>query len=873
MATNYDSNFSFHEQLWYYYTSNRGKIRSRYNDLTRKFLAYNDSEENPHAFLRRPQFEALEMYVFVKEFMGNPQVYQMFDDWRNKRGNFSDASYYSLSKSGQITIFDAPTEKITDTLFKQMKKYREAYPNYIYALTMGLGKTILMATCIFYEFLLAKKYPKDKRFCHNALVFAPDKTVLQSLREIMTFDKTKVVPPEYALVLDANIKFHFLDETGAVLHTIDDSDFNIIISNTQKIIVKKKRKEETAAQALFSGTSSLLSAVYGDGEGDEDDVWDDTTLMDNQRFKKLCRLPQLGVYVDEAHHLFGADLEKQIRSSGANKTSLRDTINLLAENTSIVACYNYTGTPYVKNQLLPEVVYAYGLRESIWNGFLKDADPLGYENVKSEEFLKAVVTTFWERYGGKTYEGLKPKLAIYAAGVEEAATEVRPALEKILADLGIPATSILLNVGDPKYTKDEDIRHFNNLDVPGSEGNDKQFIILVEKGKEGWNCRSLFGVALFRSPKSKIFVLQATMRCLRSITNERLTATVFLSKENFDTLNDELHKNFNMEIKDIKAPSSDDRHKYKVRVLPPPRTITLKRIWHEYTLHEKEYTDPVDFKLVGADLSKYRSVVYEGDSLARDTTVKEKTVDYLQDNMRYSEFSLAGEVARYLNISCILAARILRESVDGIDVILEAMNRYNAVLDDYIIPAVFHALFDVTSELRTEDKELVLLREPEDAGYYEFSAKDDLVLTDRYPGFTPEQIKKSFHADTYCFDSAPEKECFMQYITSAKVQEVYFTGMFTSNQGDLSVHYYDPESGRIRQYYPDFLAKMADGSYQLIEVKGDNKIDDVVVKAKQAAAEEMAVASGVQYLMYAGSRIMSSHVLEDNPTIQMGGLV
>ncbi len=866
MATNYDSNFSFHEQLWYYYTANRGKIRSRYNDLTRKFLAYNDSEENPHAFLRRPQFEALEMYVFVKEFKGNPQVYQMFDDWRNRRGNFSDASYYSVSRGGQIAIFDAPTEKITDTLFKQMKKYREAYPNYIYALTMGLGKTILMATCIFYEFLLAKKYPKDKRFCHNALVFAPDKTVLQSLREIMTFDKTKVVPPEYARVLDANIKFHFLDETGTVLHTIDDSDFNIIISNTQKIIVKKKRKEETAAQTLFSGTSSLLSAVYGEGEGEEDDAWDDTTLMDNQRFKKLCRLPQLGVYVDEAHHLFGADLEKQIRSSGANKTSLRDTINLLAEYTSIVACYNYTGTPYVKNQLLPEVVYAYGLRESIWNGFLKDADPLGYENVKSEEFLKAVVTTFWDRYGGKTYEGLKPKLAIYAAGVEEAAVEVRPVLEKILADLGIPATSILLNVGDPKYTKDEDIRHFNNLDVPGSEGNDKQFIILVEKGKEGWNCRSLFGVALFRSPKSKIFVLQATMRCLRSITDERLTATVFLSKENFDTLDDELHKNFNMEIKDIKSPSSDDHHKYKVRVLPPPRTITLKRIWHEYVLHEKEYTDPVDFKLLGADLSKYRSVVYEGDSLARDTTVKEKTADYLRDNMRYSEFSLAGEVARYLNISCILAARILRESVDGIDVILEAVNRYNAVLDDYVIPAVFHALFDVTSELRTEDKELVLLREPEDAGYYEFSAKDDLVLTDRYPGFTPEQIKKSFHADTYCFDSAPEKECFMQYITSAKVKEVYFTGMFTSNQGDLSVHYYDPESGRIRQYYPDFLAKMADGSYQLIEVKGDNKIDDVVVKAKQAAAEEMAVASGVKYIIYPGSIIMKTHVLEGNDT-------
>lgn len=719
MPAGFDPNFSFNEQLWYYYSTNRGKIRSRYNDLTRKFLAYNDSEENPHAFLRKPQFEALEMYIFVKEFMNNKQVYEMFDDWRHKRDRFSDASYYALERNGQIRLFDAPTEKQTDTIFKQMKKYRESYPNYIYALTMGLGKTILMATCIFYEFLLAKKYPRDKRFCHNALVFAPDKTVLQSLREIMTFDKTKVVPPEYARVLDSNIKFHFLDEAGTILHTIDDSDYNIIISNTQKIIVKKKRKESTPTETLFAGTGSLLSAVYG-ADNDDDDAWDDTTLMDNQRFKKLCRLPQLGVYVDEAHHLFGADLEKQIRSSGANKTSLRDTINLLAENTSIVACYNYTGTPYVKNQLLPEVVYAYGLRESIWNGFLKDADPIGFENVKNEEFLTAVVRTFWERYGGKTYEGLKPKLAIYASGVEEAATEVKPVLEKVLSDLGIPASKILLNVGDVKYTKNDDIRDFNNLDVPGSEGNEKQFIILVEKGKEGWNCRSLFGVALFRSPKSKIFVLQATMRCLRAITDERLTATVFLSKENYDTLDDELHKNFNMEIKDIKNPSNDDRHKYQVRVLPPPRTITLKRVWHEYTLHEKEYSQPVDFKLAGADLSKYASTMYERDSLARDTTVKEKNIDYLQENMKYSEYSLAGEVARYLNISCILAAKILRESVDGADVILDAVNRYNAVLDDYIIPGVFHALFDITAELKTEDKELVLLREPKEAGYYEF---------------------------------------------------------------------------------------------------------------------------------------------------------
>ena len=864
MASTYDSDFSFHEQLWFFYSENRGKIRSRYNDLTRKFLSYNDKDENKNAFLRKPQFEALEMYVFIKEFMNNAQVYELFDDWRNKRNRFSEASYYS---NGQLRLGDALTEKQTDVLFKQMKKYRESYPNYIYALTMGLGKTILMGTCIFYEFLLAKKYPKDKRFCHNALVFAPDKTVLQSLREIMIFDKTKVVPPEYARVLDSNIKFHFLDESGTVLHTIDDSDFNIIISNTQKIIIKKKRKEATPGEVLFGSNSSLLSAVYG-GDDSEDDAWDDSTLMDNQRFKKLCRLPQLGVYVDEAHHLFGADLEKQIRSSGANKTSLRDTINLLAANTSIVACYNYTGTPYVKNQLLPEVVYAYGLRESIWNGYLKDADPIGFENVKSDEFLNATVTKFWQKYGGRIYDNLNPKLAIYAANVEEAVNEVVPALEEILTRLEIPTTSILLNVGDSKYTKDEDIRNFNNLDVPGSEGNEKQFVVLVEKGKEGWNCRSLFGVALYRSPKSKIFVLQATMRCLRAITDERLTATVFLSKENYDTLDDELHKNFNMEISDFKNTSTDDRHKYQVRVLPPPRSIRLKRVWHEYTVSSKEYSTPVDFGLAGADLSKYSSVMYERDSIANDTSTKQSNADEYQVKMQYSAFSLAGEVARYLNISSILAAKILREAQDGMDVILADVNQYNAVLDDIIIPTIFHALFDVTAIQKTEDRDVVLLREPKDAAYYEFSAKDDLVITNKYPGFTPDEVLKSFHADTYCFDSLPEKECFFQYIKSDKVQEVYFTGMFTSNQGDLSVYYYDPESGRIRQYYPDFLAKMKDGTYQLIEVKGDNKIDDVVVQAKKEAALEMAAASGIKYEMYAGSTIMKTHILEDLPVHQ-----
>lgn len=358
------------------------------------------------------------------------------------------------------------------------------------------------------------------------------------------------------------------------------------------------------------------------------------------------------------------------------------------------------------------------------------------------------------------------------------------------------------------------------------------------------------------------------MRCLRQLTNEQLKASIFLSKENYDTLDDELRKNYNMEISDFGKSPNTNKNVYKVRVLPPPRSIKMKRLWHEYSLIEKEYAEPVNFRLDELDESKYEAKMYEKGSLRLGLSEKETNIDSMKDQDKYSEFSLTAEIARYMNISCLTIAKILRESVDTPNTIVEAVNRHNEVLEDIIIPEIFHTLYEVKSTQKSEDVDMVLLREPKDAGYYEFSATDELVITKGHNNFTPQEEAKSFHADTYCFDSKPERECFLQYISSNKVKEIYFTGMFTSNQGDLSVQYYDPESKRLRKYYPDFLALMEDGSYQLIEVKGDNKIDDEVVLAKKAAAEEMAVASGVHYLMYAGSTLMKSNVLEPTLAVQ-----
>ncbi len=862
--------YAFFNLLRDYYEYNKGKVKRNYSDLTRKFLNYNDKEINPDAYLRRPQFEALEMYVFIKEFFNNRDVASIFKDYMEHKGHFADESFYAhpTYKSGQISLADIGAEQ-NNALFKEMKKVSEAYPNYIYALTMGLGKTVLMATCIFYEFLVANKNPKDKRFCHNAIVFAPDKTVLESLREIITIDKTLIVPPEYARVLDANIKVHFLEDTGTTLNTLDNSDFNIIISNTQKIIVKKKHKDESAATKLFTQTKSsnqlsdideALQDIYGDDDITADD------LIFNQRFKKLCRLNQIGIYVDEAHHLFGKELEKALRKG--TDTSLRNTINLLANElerggTSVVACYNYTGTPYVKNKILPEVVYSYGLKNAISMGYLKDVGLLqGYENVKDKEFLRNVLKTFWEEYNGKTFEGLLPKIAIFSSLIEEVTDVVQPAVEEICDELGIPRDKILVNVGDTTVTKDEAIRDFNNLDVVGTQGSQKQIILLVDKGREGWNCRSLFSVAMFRNPKSKVFVLQATMRCLRQITNEPQSAMVFLSKDNLDVLNDELQENFDMTVEELST-STNERQKYQVRVLPPPRYITIKAVHHNYKLTEKEYIEPVDFGLAEFDYSKYVATVYEKRGLVVDTTLKERNADHIRDNQQFSEFMLVGEIARYLNTKCTLISRILDECIDGVELVLEKVNLYNDVLYDIIIPKIFNTLWDEQVEKVVEERKLLLLRKPDDKEYYTFSALPELVVRKDDADMQKYQ-NRSFHADTYCFDSEPEKEVFYQYIMDTKqVKSVYFTGMFTANQGELSIPYYDPDTKRMRNYYPDFLAEMTDGKIQLIEVKGDNKIDDIVVKAKASAAKEIASESEMEYVIYKGSEIMSTNVLDN----------
>lgn len=71
------------------------------------------------------------------------------------------------------------------------------YSSYILALTMGAGKTMLIATIIATEFAMSFEYPEGN-FMKNALVFAPGTTILESLKEISDTPFEKILLPIFS---------------------------------------------------------------------------------------------------------------------------------------------------------------------------------------------------------------------------------------------------------------------------------------------------------------------------------------------------------------------------------------------------------------------------------------------------------------------------------------------------------------------------------------------------------------------------------------------------------------------------------------------------------------------------------------------------
>jgi hypothetical protein len=242
---------------------------------------------------------------------------------------------------------------------------------------MGAGKTILIGSIIAIEFALSIEYP-DANFMKNALVFAPGTTIIESLKEIADIPFNKILPQRLYRPFMANIKLTYTKSGDKDIPVEQGGNYNLIVTNTEKIMLRKIRKSATQTQLEFE-----------EKEKQEQ-------LQANLRLQKIASLPNLGIFSDEAHHTYGQKLGEELKR-------VRSTINYLHEKKEIICVVNTTGTPYYKKQTLKDVVFWYGIAEGIQDNILKSLEngirsySIRKENESNQEMIHDIVQHFGEK--------------------------------------------------------------------------------------------------------------------------------------------------------------------------------------------------------------------------------------------------------------------------------------------------------------------------------------------------------------------------------------------------------------------------------------------------------------------------------------------
>lgn len=787
-------------------------------------------------FLRNPQLRALETYWYLRLVTQTPHV---LDLYRRLFANTSDLleamglAHADLKdivlNSGIETLLDRV--RTDDLLVKKYKleAVRETlmlpYSSYILALAMGAGKTILIGAIIATEFAMASEYPEGD-FVQNALVFAPGKVILESLRELLDARYERILPARFHRQFAASVKFTFTRDGDPSISVIPGSIFNVVVTNTEKIRIQKESIRK-------SDVGPLLSELKLDEARQE---------VANRRLQAIAGLPHLAVFSDEAHHTYGQSMDTDLKK-------VRKTVDYLAAQTNVVVVVNTTGTPYFNKQPLLDVVVWYGLSQGIREGILKDVS--GSINAyqfgdDTSTLVATVVEDFFKTYGDvRLPNGAPARLAIYFPQTDDLA-EMKPVIEATLARLGLSPTLVLVNTSDDKLTKAKDEEAFNHLNDPAQP---ERVILLVNKGTEGWNCPSLFACALARKLKtSNNFVLQAATRCLRQVPGNTHKARIYLSEDNLAVLDRQLRETYGEEIATLRQTSHQLKRARLVlrRVSVPPLVITrteqrvTRREVDQAALH---LSRP---KVESAKASKRTLALDDRRGATRvlqqvDATV---TIDLLPDTS--DVFAVACELAgRYRLEALDLSAR-LRElypqgdvpevEIDGLAAQLEEQTRQYDVSEEQVDVAL--AL--VKPEGFTE--------EIDEKGRRIYTT-EIAFRADRLSYFTSWEEWKDkntrnlgFYYSPLDFDSRPEQDFFVQLLGALnvklwEVEDIYFTGGLTDPaKTDFFVEY-KTDDGRWHRYTPDFIirkkpARNSDppgsGRVMIVEIKSEKSRDDKV---------------------------------------------
>ncbi len=757
------------------------------------------------AFLHEPQIEALETYIFLKEVIGNKPSVEVFKQSFENELELIRALGISDKEAFELAYDKKKDEKIQAILDEKFGT--SDYANQVYALTMGSGKTSLMAVMMLYDFVLSYYHKDDERFAKNALVFAPDTTIIESLKEIKTFDYSRVLPKMYEDIL-LNIKYHYLESTDTAL--APNGNYNVIVSNSQKIILKTKSDENKNASARLFGDKGEL----GKRE------------VENMRLQAIRQLGSLQIFVDEAHHSYGTTLEGTLKKT-------RQTIDYLHKHTPLVSVVNLTGTPYVNNKMISDVVYHFGLKQGIEKGILKKVNILDYGVVRSQKFIEEVVDVFATEYGTKRLEGRLPKMAFYASSIKDLREDLKPKLERVLTERGISTDTILEYHTEAEENADD----FKQLDTVDSK---KQFILLVGKGTEGWNCRSLVAVALYKKPKSTILVLQSTTRCLRSIGDNSTRASIFLSKETATILDKELKNNFASSISELNA--QDQKMVEHTLEVEKRKTIKVKKVLKEILAVQEANAESIKIDFKKFKPEAYQSFVSEGGIFLGDdgeAVYKEaRAVRKLEDKNDFTFYEIAEVINRYTHLSCVVIDSIISGSGKKRDEFVKMAND-NFALVPYVVQEILKSAYKYEEKTEIVEEELELTK------LFPFKinvqqGRNTLVVYKEGEAELGKKGRLGFHINPYAFDSGDEKDLF-RYLRNVldkqeTIKDVYFTGARVCadpSRTDFYFEYWSPEQKRVGRYFPDFLIETSKDRFIVIEAKGGDEEADYVSSKKK----------------------------------------
>lgn len=530
--------------------------------------------------MRDAQIEAIKIYLFLKIACGNRPLWELFSD-----GGFNSLDFntmeltvearsiltsnkaaaalleYALLKDKNGNQLAPELEKVIksqsgrinyEDTFKKIF-YGVNYTDYLFSLPMGAGKTYLMAAFIYLDLYFALNEPDNPAFAHNFMVLAPSglkSSIIPSLKNIQEFDPTWIIPEPTASNLKRMIKFEILDEQKSAKKS------NLVRNpNAQKINNHQPLEDLMGLVAITNAEKVILDRV---GENENASLFSQEEAarirIANELRDIIGRIPHLAVFIDEVHHAADGEIK------------LRQVVGEWTEKHSFCGVLGFSGTPYlekaesvtladsfvIKNTDLSNVVYNYPLIKGVGN-FLKVPE-VKYADNDTETIVKNGIKDFLDHYLNTVYaNGACAKLAIYCGQIETLEEQIYPLASRMVSEQGLNPTEVILKYhgGNKAYPQPEGSEtEFASLDTDFSK---IRIVLLVQIGKEGWDCKSLTGVIL---PQKGVcptnMVLQTSCRCLRQVVkNADETALIWLNKFNADTLNKQLKQQQNISLQEF----------------------------------------------------------------------------------------------------------------------------------------------------------------------------------------------------------------------------------------------------------------------------------------------------------------------------------